>query len=93
MSGPGYPAAIVSFFLILVPAVLFLVFPAVDLIDRLSVAVVIIGAVLTAVALLFLVITSLQDPGVIPRNPRPYSEDDEGQHGVAQQQRQQQLIQ
>ena len=80
MAGPHWHKAAVTFFLVLVPAVLFLVFPAADLIDRLSVSVEIIGAVLTAVSLTFLLVTSTQDPGVIPRNRTPARgfDDDEG---------------
>jgi palmitoyltransferase ZDHHC9/14/18 len=69
VAGSNPKAFVITLFLIAVPSALFLAFPAVDLIDRLSVAIIIIGAILTASTLIFLCLTSLTDPGILPRLP------------------------
>jgi hypothetical protein len=72
MSGPNPKAYVITFLIILVPAVLFLAFPAADLYDRYPGRfVVIVGAILTVLTLVSLSNTALTDPGIILRNTNP----------------------
>eukprot|EP00163_Fabomonas_tropica_P009430 TRINITY_DN1922_c0_g2_i1.p1 TRINITY_DN1922_c0_g2~~TRINITY_DN1922_c0_g2_i1.p1 ORF type:complete len:220 (+),score=28.39 TRINITY_DN1922_c0_g2_i1:277-936(+) len=73
--GPDLKSLGFTLALISIPSLLFFIFPARDLIDRLSVAIILVWAFLNVFTLLSLGLTSCSDPGIIPRNKQAPEED------------------
>ncbi|KAJ8772476.1 hypothetical protein K2173_027653 [Erythroxylum novogranatense] len=73
--GPDARSVLLTLFLIVAPVVVFCVFVARKLMDdfhhHLGVSIVVVVVVLTFLDLIFLLLTSGRDPGIIPRNAHP----------------------
>ncbi|CAN4106990.1 unnamed protein product [Withania somnifera] len=79
--GPDIRALFLTLFLILVPVTLFCAFVSRGLINafphRLGYLIVAISLVFSVLAVVFLLLTSGTDPGIVPRNAHPPDADDE----------------
>lgn len=69
--GPDWKSLCLSLFLIISPAVLFVIFPGRELISRLNAAPLVCGIVFVVWDVTLLLLTSSRDPGIIPRNLQP----------------------
>ncbi|KAJ8752633.1 hypothetical protein K2173_005522 [Erythroxylum novogranatense] len=88
--GPDARSLLLTLFLIIAPVVIFCVFVARKLMDdfphHLGISIVVVVVALTIIDLIFLLLTSGRDPGIVPRNshppdPKAYGGQSELMHG------------